>query len=39
MLPYLRKQAIAGRTVIVSSTDGAVINAADNVVEINSDHE
>ena len=39
LLPYLRKQAIAGRTVIVSSTDGAVINAADNVVEINSDHE
>ena len=39
MLPYLRKQAIAGRIVIVSSTDGAVINDADNVVEINADHE
>ena len=38
MLPYLRKQAMAGCTVIVSSTDNAVINAADNVVENNSDH-
>ena len=35
MLPYLRKQAVAGRIVIVSSTDSAIINAADNVVETN----
>ena len=36
MLPYLRKQAMSGRIVIVSSTDDAVINAADNVVDCNS---
>ena len=36
MLPYLRKQAMSGRIVIVSSTDNAVINAADNVVDCNS---
>ncbi|MCR4958066.1 MAG: hypothetical protein K6B13_05585 [Prevotella sp.] len=34
MLPYLRKQAAAGRIVIVSSTDEDVINAADNVVMV-----
>lgn len=39
MLPYLRKQAMSGRIVIVSSTNDAVINAADNVVEINYDHD
>ena len=32
MMPYLRKQAMGGRIVIISSTDDAVINAADNVV-------
>ncbi len=36
MLPYLRKQAMSGRIVIISSTDNAVINAADNVVDCNS---
>ena len=35
MLPYLRRQAMAGRIVVMSSSDDAVINAADNVVEIN----
>ena len=32
-LPYLRRQADAGRIVIVCSSDDAVIAAADNVVE------
>lgn len=36
MLPYLRKQAMSGKIVIISSTDNAVINAADNVVDNNS---
>ena len=36
LLPYLRKQALSGRIVIISSTDDIVINAADNVVDCNS---
>ena len=32
MIPYLRRQAMAGRTVIISSTDDAVIHSADNVI-------
>ncbi len=33
-MSYLRRQANAGRTVIVASNDAAVIAASDNVVEI-----
>ena len=32
MLSYLRKQALSGRIVIITSTDDTVINAADNVI-------
>lgn len=33
MLPYLRRQAAAGKVVIVTSTDSSIIAGADNVVE------
>ena len=38
MMDYLRRQAMSGRIVIISSTDDAVINASDNAVDTNSFH-
>ena len=36
-IPYLRRQATAGRTVIMASNDSAVVSQCDNTIEINED--